>query len=327
MNKHEDMKEAVIFCAVLIPVLVILISGLRMLESAVFLKGQATTESAERKTIVRDGIAYYPRQDLTTILVMGIDRAGPVKASGSYNNPGAADVIMLVICDETNETIRILAINRDSMAQVPVLGVDGKAALRRYEQLALAHTYGSGLEDSCENVRMAVEDFLGKIRIDHYAAVNMDAVAILNDAVGGVAVTVEDDFSGVDEMIGIGNVTLRGEQALSFVRSRKDVGDQLNLSRMKRQEEYVRGFAEALQAKLDEEDTFLMTAYEAVAPYMVTDISLNSLNSYAQRYKDYAYAGLVSPGGENVLKKGHYEFHADEEELAQLVLELFYEAK
>jgi LCP family protein required for cell wall assembly len=121
----------------------------------------------------------------------------------------------------------ILYLNRDTMVQMPVLGLGGKEAGSVRAQLALAHTYGNGLEESCENTRRTVSDFLNGISIDYYISMRMDAIAMLNDAVGGVTVLVEDDFSQVDSSIPKGLVTLRGEQALNFVRSRKDLGDQL----------------------------------------------------------------------------------------------------
>ena len=78
---------------------------------------------------------------------------------------------------------------------------------------------------------------------------NMDAIPILNDAVGGVTVEVTEDFSAVDPSIGMGQVTLRGDQALNYVRTRKDVGDQLNLSRIQRQKQYLEAFAEAFRIR------------------------------------------------------------------------------
>ena len=46
----------------------------------------------------------------------------------------------------------------------------------------------------------------------------MDGMALLNDYVGGVQVTVKDDFSQVDSSLIQGEtITLTGEQALIFV--------------------------------------------------------------------------------------------------------------
>ncbi len=327
MKKQTSKRSIVLPCVILLLVLVMIYSGLQILESTVFRKGQEPGGTVESKTITRDGVDYFPRQDITVMLVMGIDQQGPVEDSGSYNNPGAADMVMLLIFDEKNEECRILYLNRDTMLEMPVLGIGGKPAGTAVAQLALAHTYGSGLEDSCENTARAVSDFLYGIRIDYYLSMNMDAITVLNDAVGGVTVTVKDDFSPVDPTIPMGRVTLLGEQAIHFVRTRQGVGDQLNLSRIERQKEYISGFFDALQGKLEQDSQFILSAYEEVAPYVVSDCSVNTISGMLERYGDYAIAELVTPEGDNVRGEQYYEFHVDEEKLDELILRLFYAPK
>ncbi|MBQ8621410.1 MAG: LCP family protein [Oscillospiraceae bacterium] len=312
---------------VLILVLVMLYSGFRILESTVLSPPQEQAASAPKKTIERNGIAYFPRQDITVILVMGIDDEGPVTDSGSYRNTGEVDMAALVILDQTNETYSILCLNRDTILEMPVLGLGGKQAGTYYGQLALSHTYGSGLEDSAENTRTAVSDLLYGITIDYYVAMNMDAIGILNDAVGGVTVNVTDDFSAVDPSISLGQVTLNREQAMTFVRSRKDVGSGLNLSRMARHEEYLNGLADALTGKLEESDTFVAEVYEQMSDYMVTDCSVNAVSGLMQRCTDYTLVENVTLAGENRLGEEYYEFYPDEQALDALVLRLFYAPK
>ena len=327
MKKCDQAQKLVHFFLILILVLVFLISGLRILESTVFSSGQNQGETFERKTITRDGVEYFPRQDITVMLVMGIDQEGPVQDSGHYRNSGAADVVMLLIFDEKDENGRILYLNRDTMLRMPVLGMGGKQAGTNYGQLALAHTYGSGLEDSCENTKNAVSAFLNGISIDYYIAANMDAISILNDAVGGVTVTVEDDFSDVDPSISKGTMTLRGEQAVSFVRSRKGLGDQLNLSRIRRQKTYIEGFSHAFHKSMEENSEFVVKVYDQVSPYLVSDCSVNTISGMLSRYKGYEIVEIVTPEGENVLGEEYYEFHVDEESLDRLILRLFYAPK
>ena len=327
MNKQRKMKKPVILISILILVLVILYGGLQILESTVLVSEQPVETPHTSKTVTRGGVDYFPRQDITVLLILGIDEFGPVKASGSYNNEGEADVVLLAIFDERAETYSILALNRDTMMEVPVLGLGGKFAGTYFEQLALSHTYGSGLEDSCENTKKAVSDFLNGIRIDYYLAMNMDAVSIMNDAVGGVKVNVTDDFSEVDPSIQMGEMVLQGEQALHFVRLRKDVGVQLNVQRMQRQREYMDGFVEALRKKMDQSDLFVLETYDSVAPYLVSDCSANTLSALASRFSDYTLQEIITPEGENVLTKKFYEFYVDEEKLDALILRLFYAPK
>ena len=327
MSRKEQAKKIGFVCLVLILVLVILISGLRILESTAFLKGQTGEGQIASKTIERNGVKYFPRQDITVMLIMDIDEFGPVKDSGSYNNTGEADMIALAVFDETNEQMDILYINRDTMVDMPVLGIGGKPAGTANRQIAVSHTYGSGLEDSCENTKKTVSDLLYGLPINYYVAMNMDAIPIMNDAVGGVTVNVTDDFSQVNPSITMGELTLKGDQVIDYVRTRKNVGDQKNVTRMARQREYVDGFLEKLYSKAEEDPTFLLSAYEAVAPYIVTDCSVETLSSMLERYSDFTIAGAISPEGENTVVDGHYQFHVDEEKLDALIVELFYRPK
>lgn len=325
MKKCEMIQKAVYTCVILILLFVIGYSGLQILESTVLYSGQPEEAAGTSKTVFWDGIPYYPRQDITVILLLGIDESGPVQDSGSYNNTGEADMVTLLICDETNEQIRLLNLNRDTMLQIPVLGIGGRQAGIVTGQLALAHTYGSGLEDSCENTRTAVSNFLNGIQIDHYIAVNMDAIPLLNDAVGGVRVMVTDDFSAIDPEILPGEHVLVGDQATTFVRSRRNLGDQLNISRMERQKEYLNAFLPALIEK--NSDSFVLSVYEQVSPYLVTDCSANLISSMLRRYGSYTIAEILSPAGENVQGPQYYEFYPDEKLLEALIIELFYAPK
>ena len=318
-----DIASAVL---ILLLVIVMLYSGLQILESTVLRTG-ADEQGFVSRTITRDGVSYYPRQDITVVMVLGIDQNGPVQATEGYINPGAADMAALLIFDDADKSCTILQLNRDTMLEMPVLGVGGKNAGTYYGQLALSHTYGSGMADSCENTRRTISNFLYGIRIDYYLAMNMDAISILNDAVGGVTVNVTDDFSHVDPTITKGQMTLRGEQAIRFVRTRRDVGDQLNISRIDRQKEYIGSFLKKFRSRYHSDLEFAATTYDQVLPYIVTDGSLNTITSLMDRYGDYEIREVVSPAGENVMGEEYYEFYADEDALDELILRLFYAPK
>ncbi len=326
MEKRENFKKIAYFVAILILIVAFLISGLQILESTLFKKGVEQAEAA-KKTIIRNGIEYFPRQDITVVLVMGIDQEGPVQDSGYYRNDGAADMVALLIFDQLQKDCSILYLNRDTMLRMPVLGIDGLPAGHSFAQLALSHTYGNGLQSSCENTRETVSNFLYDIDIDYYVSMNMDAIPILNDAVGGVTVLVEEDFSNVDPTITKGYVTLRGEQAINYIRTRKGVGDQLNISRIDRQKDYIQGFMEALQKTLEADETFLTNLQSQLAPYLVSDCSVNTIGGMLSRFKGFEIREIVTPEGENVLGKEYYEFHVDEEKLDALILRLFYREK
>ena len=327
MRKPKSAKEILFFGVILILVLVMIYSGLQLLESTVFRSPQEVDNNSASKTIIRDGVEYFPRQDITVVMLLGVDQYGEVTPSEGYLNPGMADMISLVIFDEREQNCRVLALNRDTMLEIPVLGIGGKPAGTSFGQLALAHGYGTGLDDSCENTRNAVSKFLYDLSIDYYVAMNMDAIAILNDAVGGVTVTVSDDFSQVNPDLPMGEVTLMGQQAIDFVQSRYGVGNQLNVSRMERQKMYMHGFMAALHKSMQEGTSFALDTYHQVSPYMVSDCSWTVLNSLLNRYADYEIVEVVTPEGKNIVGEEYYEFYADEGSLDALILRLFYAAK
>lgn len=326
MRKRMSAHKLVLLVSIFILALVVIYSGLQVLESTL-LRPTGSENPAESKTIVRDGVSYYPRQDITVVMVSGIDLNGPVKSSGTYNNPGAADMVSLLVFDQTNEKINVISINRDTMMEIPVLGMKGRPAGTIHGQLALAHTYGTGLADSSVNLRNAVSNFLYGTQINYYVTMNMDAISIMNDAVGGVTVNVTDDFSEIDSTIPLGQVTLTGSQAVNYVRGRRGVGDGLNLNRMERHKAYMAGFLTALDDTAENSQSALVTAFEEAGPYMVTDCNTKILASLMDRYGDYELGEILSVEGENVKGEQYMEYHVDEKALDKLILEYLYAPK
>lgn len=325
-RKKQTLVKALFVCVALILVLGIVYSGLQILELTVFY-GQEREFEVETKTITRKGVKYFPRQDISVILLMGINQPGPAHAE-EPNHGNSADMVALVVVDEVAKSWSVLNLNRDAMVDMPELDLEGKEIGTMYAQLAYAHTYGTGVEDSCENTRKAVSNFLGGVNIDYYVAMNVDAIAMLNDAVGGVTVTVEDDFSQVDPSLPMGTVTLMGDQARSFVQSRWYVGDELNLSRIERQKQYMNGFVESFRKTVETSDVeFVLNTYNTVAPYLVSDLPVSTLSSMVERYIDYPLSAVHSLKGENKLVNNYYEFYVDEDHLEELRLELFYAPK
>nr|MBQ8244940.1 LCP family protein [Oscillospiraceae bacterium] len=324
MKNSGEKKKLLYLCGILILILVMIYSGLQILESAVFL--QQDEEPAKTKTITRDGVDYFPRQDITVVMLLGIGEWGeavPVEP----NMACSVDMITLMIFDEKKEEVSLLSLNRDTMVDMPMLDEHGRRDGTYYGQLTYSHMYGTGMEDSCENTRQTVSDLLYGINIDYFISMKLDAIAIMNDAVGGVTVNIEDDFTHLDPGMVMGEVTLTGKQAVTFVQSRREVGDHLNVSRIRRQQEYMENFVAAFRGKAEESDSFVIRAYDAVSPYIVTDCSATVLTSMMQDYASYTLAESVTPEGENTMGKQFYEFYVDEEKLDDLVLRLFYAPK
>ena len=125
----------------------------------------------------------------------------------------------------------------------------------------------------------------------------------------------------------MGEMTLRGRQAITFVRSRKDVGDQQNTSRIQRHQEYLDGFYEAFQQQRQKGLNFVLEAYEAAAPYLVTNCSANAISGMMEQYSGYTLGEVYTLEGTSVRGEEYMEFYADEEKLDALILSLLYEPK
>lgn len=279
--------------------------------------------SQELKELTYNGETYRQRADIKTYLLMGIDKQGEATGVDSYEGGGQADVQMVLVVDDANATWQMLQINRDTITKVPVLDVLGDVSVYADEQIALAHYYGNGREQSCENTEKAVSMLLDDQEIDGYFALNMDAVSIITDLVGGVTLTVTSDFSEIDPTLVQGEtMTLDGQKALTYVRSRHNVDDQTNIARMARQRQYLA----ALEEKLAQQDSqFAIKAYDALSDYMVTDIGSGTAAKIGEKLKKYTRLDTLTIDGENVVEDGYWAYHLDENSRQKTVLELFYE--
>ena len=282
-------------------------------------------DSAETATLYYNGQKYVYNDRLSTLLIMGIDDAELVESESSRNT-SQADFLLLAVFDQETHECTMIQINRDTMSDVPVLDDKGNYIGLQNEQLALAHTYGNGMEKSCENTVYAVSRLMYGVAIDNYFALTMDAIPVLNDLVGGVTVTVEDDFSDVDPALVQGEtVKLNAENVEHYVRSRMNMKDDpTNLNRMRRQRTYMYGLVSALEKAVAQDSAFVIDAYTAIAGSLVTDCSIDELSDYADSFSGYRLSEIVTPKGEAVEGEKYMEFYVDEEDLQQLVLETFY---
>ena len=280
----------------------------------------------EQARVYYNGAWYELRSDLETYLIMGLDKVEETKSDpNSYINNQQADFLLLMIVDNTSKSYSALHINRDTMAEITQLGLGGVKIGTYTGQLALAHTYGSGGKDSCRNTVKAVSRYLYDVPIEHYVSITMDAIPVLNDLAGGVTVYIEDDFSAVDPSLEQGkDVRLVGQQALTFVRTRKDVGDNTNLSRMNRQREYINGLYRQLSEKLRNEDGFNARLASRLADYSVSDLTTTELSNLSERLKGYPFTAIYTLKGEAVVGEKFMEFYTDEADLQEQVIRLFF---
>lgn len=284
--------------------------------------GSETT--ALEQTIRYNGKEYVLNDELETYLFLGLDK---FETSGidSYYNDKQADFLMLFVVNSKESCFTALHINRDTVAEMNVLGVAGDKIGTTSKQIALAHTYGNGKEMSCRNTANAVSKLLLDAEIDHYVSVTMDAVPVLNDLVDGVEVTVLDDFSGIDDTLIKGEkVTLLGQHALNYVRTRYNLEDSTNNHRMIRQRQYVNALYDKARECHRKNTEFIGQSVLKLTDYIVSDCSVNKLQALAEKISAYEFKGIVEIEGESKLGKEFMEFYPDEDSLMSAAVKLFY---
>lgn len=324
MKRSSSFGAGKIICLI-IAIIILLFSIFQIFQTIEFSLLPTFSPETSSRTLEYNGNKYLPDNNVITVLLMGIDNEGEVEDSGSYRNTGLADFICLLAFDIKDKTCTILHLNRDTMTEINTIAVGGGSAGTINAQLALSHSYGNGLQESCINTKSAVSNLLYNIVISNYISVNMDGISILNDFVGGVPVTVQDDFSEIDPSLIKGEtVTLNGKQALNFIRSRSGVSNQTNIERMNRQQQYMNAFYQKLSEKISEDKNSVSEIFNELDPYMVTDCNTGILSSFSDKILEYSFSGINSIEGETINGDDGVEFYPDAESLKKTVIEMFF---
>ena len=281
------------------------------------------------RTIEYNGSTYAYNENLECLLFIGVDDREVTdysKDGGPARNSSQADLLLLAVFDKDKQSYTLLQINRDTMVEQMMYDYFGTYEGLTTDQIALAHTYRSGLQDSCEDTVFAVSRFLYEVDIENYFCLTMDAIPVINDSVGGVTVTIEDDFSEVDPTLIKGEtITLHGDQAEHYVRSRREVvNDPTNINRMSRQRSYMSAILPMLGEKTAQNDTFAIKLFDKLSPYMVTDCTIDQLSTYIEKFSGYKLEKIVTPEGESKEGQKFMEFYVNESKLRALVIDLFY---
>lgn len=300
--------------------------------------GTTETEAKEgtEETVVwqegwvrHDGKVYEYNEDILTFLVMGIDAKGTVKESTSATGGGQNDANFLVIVNPDIDTISILAINRDTMTEIQMYGMgDNGETLRGYAQLATQHGFGDGKEISCELARDTISALFYDLPIHGYVAVNMGAISKINDAIGGVEVTVMEDLTKFNKNWTEGTViTLQGNDAFKYVHDRDTKVFESNRGRLARQKQYLTAFADKFKKKVKEDITLPITLYNELSKYMVTDISADEVAYLTGELMNYTIDAdtIYTLEGTTQMGEKYEEFYPDKDALKDLMIQLFYQ--
>ena len=276
------------------------------------------------------GKSYRRNTYIKAILCMGIDRPGSLEETMTAGFGGQADGIFLVAQDTARDRIKVLVIPRDTMTEITLTDLSGNELGSSIQHLTLAYAYGDGREKSCRYMTEAVSRLLGGLSIDGYMAVSMSVLPLANDKVGGVTVTIEEpELKTVNPAFVQGQtVTLRGGQAEEYVRYRDTGRAQSALVRMERQKTYIKGFLDAARNKSRLDDSLIPDLMKEIEPYMVTDMTkdryLDMTLDFLGGNQDFTETDMVTLPGTAVETVIYDEYHPDQEEIMEIVLDWFY---
>lgn len=327
MKKNKLSRKDIIKCALIISVAVLAVSAILIGFYLWDNQPPDDIDVPENALFEYNGKKYYLRSNIETVLVMGLDKYEEKIDNSTYYNDQCADFMMLLVFDHGNKTCSAIHINRDTMAEMSVLGRDGTEIKKVTQQITLSHSYGSGLADSCVNTKNAVSGLLCGIPIDYYAQFTMDAIGVVNDMVGGVTVEVIQDLTEYDPALVKGaTVTLTAEQAEYYVRHRWYLEDSTNLSRMERQRQYLTALLEKVKALSSEDDGFSAEAVLKLTDYMFTNCGTSKLEYFFDKSEEYEIKDIHTYTGETKINRW-VEFYANEDDIKKIVAELFCKAE
>ena len=288
-------------------------------------RGVIAEDIGRYQSIEYQGVSYVQKTALQTVLLMGVDQSSQIDRFGARQG-GQADLFWLLVIDSSAKTVRQLQLDRDTMTQVQVYGVLGNETGTAWMQLCLSHGFGSTPRQNNQNAVDAVRGFLHDIPIDGFITFRLDAIGVINDALGGVTVTLEDDFTAYDPAMTEGlTLTLNAAQAEIFTRFRMEVGDGTNESRMARQRSFVSAAAAQLKARLEAEPDYLGTLFDQLTNVMTTDLSRNWMIREANAAFRYAVLPAeVLPGEHSVNAAGFMEFAADPDAVMRWIVDTYY---
>jgi LCP family protein required for cell wall assembly len=176
------------------------------------------------------------QRDAENFLLIGSDtRAG---ANGKYGDVGGArsDTTILAHLSPNRDKALLVSFPRDSWVDLPACRrVDGTTSP------AGQGMFNSAFEVGGPRCTVLTVQRLTGISVNHYVQVDFTGFKTMVDALGGVSIcsseSVYDRYSGL--RLRQGNQVLRGEQALAYVRARKNLGDGSDIGRIQRQQRFL----------------------------------------------------------------------------------------
>lgn len=226
---------------------------------------------------VREGAPGRVVSAARNILLIGSDtRAGEGNRKyGRDKGTQRSDTTILLHLSAGKKSATAMSLPRDLMVTIPSCRKpDGTRTREQFAQFNWAFEFGG---TAC-TIR-TVEKLTG-IRVDHHMVIDFRGFKKMVDAVDGVEVCLKEPVNDPDAKLKLpaGRQTLRGEQALGFVRARKSIGNGSDTERMDRQQQFLGALVNKVQSDgVLLNPTKLYPVLDAATKAITTDPGLDSL--------------------------------------------------
>ena len=281
------------------------------------------------RNVTYKGKKYHYNNRITTIVYAGIDSTDALQATRKYTFAPRADGISVVVLDELNKRLSIIALSRDTMTPIRKYTLNGQDRGLFRDHLGYAYTYGDGGKVSCRNLCEAISNLFYGIPITDYMITNLSAMYIISNVIGPVTLTVPND-----DLIDIGiakgqTITVDSTNLETFVRTRDIEEHYSNVGRMERQQAYISAASAqiltAVRTTPDDVWQRVLQAEDSIQMSVTRNRYLDLTN--ALKKVTYDAQNYYTLEGEQVAGVDHDEFIPDEDALLDLIVDLFYIAE
>lgn len=339
-SKKDKKKKTPTWLKVIIAIILIIALLITSIFGAyTFLKNQgandlssvAKTDTNHQEIISYKGHKYEFNDDVVAMAFMGVDQRELLSTS-QVDFVGCTDADIVITVDTKTGAVKLIALPRDTMVDVDQYSSNNVFLKTSNVQLCLAYAYGDGGEKSCKNVVDAMSRILLNVPIQKYLALDLSGIAPLNDAIGGVTVDAIYDIPNYNIKNGE-KVTLKGDMAEAYVRTRDMDTIDASLHRTKRQIQYVQAYINQVIPAVKNDVTIVSDLYNTATKYSRTNLSLNNvtylssllLSKGIDEYKVYQIKGEMTAEKEPKFPDVVYaQFHPYEESIMETVLDVFY---
>jgi len=208
-------------------------------------------KNADVKTVTIEGKEYTVNPNVITVLMLGIDSDGSAAKTAQGER---SDMMLLctVNLEEGQESITLTSLPRDTRTTVHNVDKDTGKILDKSWITKLNHAYNIGGMTKgygAENAMRATEDLIEcdgqlSIPIQYYISIDLEHLSDLADALGGVEVTLDQDYPDIGSEGDV--VNLQGNDVRLYLQNRKQMDDG-EMDRQRHEQNFMMAIAKKIK--------------------------------------------------------------------------------